>query len=168
MKPFEDVDSGFYAEAKRELEAIREERRKRFRILVCVDGTEESYEGVKIAKEIGASDDCDIILLYVRTVDQGLRSGGLQMRVARQNMLEWDLDLPGIQYLKLGRNMLIGADEQRSEWQTISSHEAIRGDPLGDNKIEYRKESGKSIVLKLKTAPDTAASSINTNSAPTI
>ena len=131
MKPFEDVDSGFYAEAKRELEAIREERRKRFRILVCLDGTEESYEGVKIAKEIGASEDCDIILLYVRTFDQGLRSGGLQMRVARQNMLEWDLDLPGIQYLKLGRNMLIGADEQRNEWQTISSHKAIRGDPLG-------------------------------------
>ena len=60
------------------------------------------------------------------------------MRVARQNMLEWDLDLPGIQYLKLGRNMLIGMEEQRSKWQTISSHKAIRGDPLGDNKIEYR------------------------------
>ena len=78
MKPLEDVDSGFYAEAERELAAIREERRKKFRILVCLDGTEESYEGVKIAKEIGASDDCDIVLLYVRTVDQGLRSGGLQ------------------------------------------------------------------------------------------
>ena len=87
MKPFEDVDSGFYAEAERELEAIREERRKRFRILVCLDGTEESYEGVKIAKEIGSSDDCDIILLYVRNVDQGLRSGGLQMRVTRQKCL---------------------------------------------------------------------------------
>ena len=157
MKPFEDVDSGFYAEAERELEAIREERRKRFRILVCLDGTEEFYEGVKIAKEIGSSDDCDIILLYIRNVDQGLRSGGLQMRVARQNMLEWNLDLPGIQYLKLGRNILIGADEQRNEWQTISSHKAIRGDPLGDNKIEYRKKSGKSIVLKLKTAPETAS-----------
>jgi len=157
MKSFADVDSGFYAEADRELEAIREERRKRFRILVCLDGTEESYEGVKIAKEIGASDDCDIILLYVRPIDQGLRSGGLQMRVARQNMLEWDLDLPGIQYLKLGRNMLIEAEEQRSEWQTISSHKAIRGDPLGDNKIEYRNKAGKSIVLKLKTAPDAAS-----------
>ena len=157
MKQLADVDSGFYAEADREFETIRAARRKRFRILVCLDGTEESYEGVKIAKEIGRGDDCDIILLYVRHIDQGLRSGGLQMRVARQNMLEWDLDLPGIQYLKLGRNMLIGMEEQRSKWQTISSHKAIRGDPLGDNKIEYRKESGKSIVLKLKTAPDIAS-----------
>lgn len=157
MRPYVDADSGFYAEAGSEIQAIREERRKRFRILVCLDGTEQSYEGVKVAKEIGSGEDCDIILLYVRSIDQGMRSGGLQMRVARQNMLEWDLDLPGIQYLKLGRNMLIGADEQREEWQTISSHKAIRGDPLGDNKIEYRKASGKSIVLKLKTAPDTAS-----------
>ena len=157
MKLFADVDSGFYAEAKRELAAIRSERRKRFRILVCLDGTEEAYQGVKIAKKIGHSDECDIILLYVRTIDQGLRSGGLQMRVARQNMLEWELDLPGIQYLKLGRNMLIDAEEQRDKWQTISSHKAIRGDPLGDNKIEYRHKSGKSIVLKLKTAPDIAS-----------
>ena len=157
MKLFPDVDSGFYAEAKRELAAIQAERRKRFRILVCLDGTEDAYQGVKIAKEIGHGDDCDIILLYVRTIDQGLRSGGLQMRVARQNMLEWELDLPGIQYLKFGRNMLIDAVEQRDEWQTISSHKAIRGDPLGDNKIEYRHKSGKSIVLKLKTAPDIAS-----------
>ena len=157
MKLFADVNSGFYAEEKRELASIRDERRKRFRILVCLDGTEEAYEGVRTAKEIAHSDDCDIILLYVRTIDQGLRSGGLQMRVARQNMLEWELDLPGIQYLKLGRNMLINAEEQRDKWQTISSHRAIRGDPLGDNKIEYRHKSGKSIVLKLKTAPDIAS-----------
>ena len=157
MKPYPDLDSGFYAEVDQEIAVIRKERRKRFRILVCLDGTEQSYKGVKIAKEIGRGEDCDIILLYVRPIDQGLRSGGLQMRVARQNMLEWDLDLPGIQYLKLGRNMLIDADEQREEWQSISSHKAIRGDPLGDNKIEYRKKSGKSIVLKLKTAPDTAS-----------
>ena len=161
MKQNADVDSGFYAEMAVQWNSVREERRNRFRILVCLDGTEESYEGVKIAKEIGRGEDCDIILVYVRRIDQGLSSGGLQMRVARQNMLEWDLDLPGIQYLKRGRNMLINAEEQRAEWQTISSHKAIRGDPLGDNKIEYRKKSGKSIVLKLKTAPDTASGIID-------
>ena len=33
----------------------------------------------------------------------------------------------------------------------------IAGDPLGDNKIEYRHPSGRSIVLKLKVAPDVAS-----------
>ena len=140
-----------------ELEEIREWRRNRFRILVCIDGSDESYEGLQFANEIARGDDCDIILLYVRPIDQGLRSGGLQMRVARENMLEWGLELPGIQYLKRGLDMLIGDGHLADEWKAVSTHTDIRGDPLGDNKIEYRKESGKSIVLKLKTAPDPAS-----------
>ncbi len=144
-------------ESQREYEAIRELRRSRFRILVCVDGSDESYEGVRFAREICRSDDCDIILLYVRPIDQGLRSGGLQMRVARENMMEWGLELPGTQYLKRGLDMLVSEDELDNEWKAISSHTDIRGDPLGDNKIEYRNERGKSIVLKLKTAPDPAS-----------
>ncbi len=144
-------------DADRELEEIRERRRNRFRILVCIDGTDQSYEGVRFANEIGQGDECDIILLYVRNIDQGLRSGGLQMRVARENMLEWDLELPGIQYLKRGRDMLIGEGQLSDQWEAIFSHRDVRGDPLGDNKIEYRNDRGKGIVLKLKTAPDTAS-----------
>ena len=144
-------------DADRDLEELREWRRNRFRILVCIDGSDESYEGLRFASEIGSGDECDIILLYVRKIDQGLRSGGLEMRVTRANMLEWDLELPEIQHLKRGRDMLISESELADEWTAIPSHRDIRGDPLGDNKIEYRNEKGKSIVLKLKTAPDTAS-----------
>ena len=140
-----------------ELEELREWRRHRFRVLVCIDGSEESFEGLKLAREIGRDEECDIILLYVRKIDQGLRSGGLQMRVARANMLEWDLELPEIQHLKRGRDIFISESELAEGWQAIPSHRDIRGDALGDNKIEYRNDSGKSIVLKLKTAADTAS-----------
>ena len=148
---------GVDLDAQRELEEIRANRRNRFRILVCIDGSDDSYEGLRFAKEIGRGDKCDIILLYVRPIDQGLRSGGLQMRVARENMLEWGLELPGIQYLKRGLEMLIGEGQLADEWKAISSHTDLRGDPLGDNKVEYRNDSGKSIVLKLKTAPGPAS-----------
>jgi nucleotide-binding universal stress UspA family protein len=151
--PLQTVD----LDADRDLEEQREWRRNRFRILVCIDGSEESYEGLQFASEIGRCDECDIILLYVRKIDQDLRSGGLDMRVTRANMLEWDLELPELQYLKRGRDMIIGESELASGWQAISSHRDIHGDPLGDNKIEYRNANGKSIVLKLKTAPDTAS-----------
>ncbi|MDJ0949728.1 MAG: universal stress protein [Alphaproteobacteria bacterium] len=143
--------------AEKELEELREWRRNRFRILVCIDGTDASYEGLRFAKEIGQGDECDIILLYVRPIDQGLRSGGLQIRVARENMLEWGLELPGVQYLKKGLALLTEEKAMAEQWSAKHTHTNLRGDPLGDNKVEYRHESGKSIVLKLKTAPDAAS-----------
>ncbi len=141
-------------EAQQELQALMERRRSRFRILVCVDGSEASYEGLRFAAEVGHSDECDIILLHVRPFDAGLSSGGLQLRVTRENMLEWGLEIPGIQYLKKGLDLLIEAGHMQEEWDATSTHTAVAGDPLGDNKIEYTHDSGKSIVLKLKTATD--------------
>ena len=135
---------------------ILEIRKNRFRILVCVDGSDESYRGLRYAARLGADEDADIILLYVRPTDQGLRTGGLQVRVARENMLNWGIELPGITYLKQGRDMLIETEEQAALWDQQSTHTDIDGDPLGDNKIEYRNENGKSIVLKLKTASSVA------------
>ena len=143
---------------ERELRELRAQRRKRFRILVCVNGTDPSYEGVNIAARIAASsEDCDIILLYVRRIDQGLNTGGLQMRTARQNMLEWGLELPGIQYLKRGFEQLVEQNILGEEWDERIDHTDVFGDPLGDNKVEYRASSGRSVVLKLKIAPDIAS-----------
>ena len=140
-----------------DLAVIRQRRRNRFRILVCVDGSDESCEGLRFAAIFGQSDDCDIVLLYVRRIDQRLRSGGLQERVARENMMEWGLELPGIRYPKRGLGMLIGDEEMSDHWSAVTTHTDTWGDPLGDNKVEYHHESDKNIVLKLKTAPDPAS-----------
>jgi nucleotide-binding universal stress UspA family protein len=140
---------------KTELERIYEERAGRFRILVCIDGSDESYRGLRYAATLSRHQESDIVLLYVRPVDQGLRSGGLQVRVARENMLKWGLELPGIQYLKKGRDMLM-EDAHAAEWNEKSTHTEVDGDPLGDNKIEYTSAEGKTIVLKLKTATNIA------------
>ncbi len=139
-----------------ELAELRKERKKRFRILVCIDGSDEGYHCLHYAAKIGGGMDSDIILLYVRPVDHGLRSGGLQLRVARENMLKWGLELPGIKYLKKSREMLIEWGDMASDWQETVTHTDVEGDPLGDNKIEYRNSQGKSIVLKLKTAENIA------------
>ena len=103
-----------------ELDELQEWRSKRFRILVCVDGSEESYEGLRFAADIGSSDECDIILCYVRPIDQGLRTGGLQVRVARENLLEWGLELPGVRYLKKGFEILL--NEEKMVFQLLHSH----------------------------------------------
>ena len=89
-----------------------EERNNRFRILVCIDGEDEGYRCLQYATRMGGNRaDCDIVLLHVRPIDQGLATGGLQLRLARENILNWGLDLPGIRYLKKGLSMLVEEKE---------------------------------------------------------
>lgn len=157
-KPAAAKASPHEREAERTLGELRERRRKRFRILACIDGTDEALENVRFAARLGASDECDIILLYVRPIDHGLASGGLQVRVARQNMLDWGIELPGVRDLRKAVEVLKEEGISPDEWPISSAHTDVWGDPLGDNKIEYQQEeSGRSVVLKLKTAPDPAS-----------
>ncbi|WP_342642803.1 universal stress protein [Rhodoligotrophos ferricapiens] len=143
---------------QKQLDELRRRRRERFRILVCIDGSEEANEALRMAAYLGRPDECDIILLYVRHVDHGLASGGLQVRVARQNMLDWGIELPGIRDLREGLELLKSEGMTLEGWTYSIAHTDVWGDPLGDNKVEYRDETtGRSIVLKLKTAPDTAS-----------
>ena len=144
-------------QAEKEYEEMRERRRNRFRILACVDGTEESLMSVRFAAKIGWGKECDIIVAFVRPVDQGLRSGGLQVGIARQNMLDWGLDLPGVRYLKDSLEVLREEGQSPEDWSAKSAHQDTWGDPLGDNKVEYIHDSGKVVVLKMKTAPDAAS-----------
>lgn len=145
-------ETTYYGPEEAEVERRRREREHRFRILVCIDGSDESYQSLRYAAKMGRGVDADIVLLYVRPLDQGLRSGGLQVRVARENMLEWGLELPGIQYLKKGRDQLMELEDMAADWEEKSTHTDVASDPLGDNKIEYRNQHGNSIVLKLKVA----------------
>lgn len=130
---------------------------KRFRILVCIDGSEESYRGLRYAARLGGGVDADICMLYVRPVDQGLRSGGLQVRLSRENMLNWGLELPGIKHLKKGHDMLMRLASMDGEWDEETVHRDVQGDPLGDCATVYTNAQGKRLILKLKVASDIAS-----------
>ena len=125
---------------------------KRFRILSCIDGSEESYRGLHYAARLGGGVDADIVLLYVRAVDQDMRSGGLQARVFRENLLNWGLDLPGIKYLNRAREELAEMGIMSDNWTERAVHVDRSGDPLGDNSIEYTNRAGKKIVRGPRTA----------------
>jgi nucleotide-binding universal stress UspA family protein len=138
------------------LQNLRQQRRNRFRILACIDGTEEGFLTVRFAARLAPNDDCDIIILFVRPIDQGLWSGGLQLRLARQNMLDAGFELPGVRDLKKALEILKEEGIDAEGWPKETAHQDAWGDPLGDNKVEYKSPQGKSVVLKLKTAPDVA------------
>lgn len=120
-----------------------------FKILVCIDGTDDSYRGLRYAARIGSGADADITLLYVRKADKDLNTGGLDMRLARENMLDWGLELPSTTALKRGHDLLIEMGYLAEDWGSQTSHTEIQGDPLGDNQVEYTSESGRKVILKL-------------------
>lgn len=144
------------AAVQKTLQNLRGQRRNRFRILACIDGTEESLITVRFAARFSVQDNCDLIVLYVRPIDSGLQSGGLQVRLARQNMLEAGFELPGVSDLKRAVEVLKEEGIDVTDWPKEAQRSEAWGDPAGDNKLEYRSPEGRSVVLKLKTAPDVA------------
>ncbi len=144
------------AAVRKTLSNLRSQRRTRFRILACIDGSEESLISVRTAAWLGATDDCDIIVLYVRPIDQGLHSGGLQVRLARQSMMDAGFELPGVKYLKRALEVLKESGIDTTSWQQESTNQSAWGDAAGDTKVEYRSDTGRVVVLKLKIAPDVA------------
>lgn len=129
----------------------------RFSILVCIDGTDASYRALRHAVRIGSGTDADLTLLYVRPIDQGLRTGGMQISVVRENLLDWGLELPGAVALRRGRELLVELGWLNKDWQTEFAHVDVQGDPLGDNAIVYSSPKGRSIVLRLLIAPSVAS-----------
>jgi nucleotide-binding universal stress UspA family protein len=138
------------------LDNLRRDRRSRFRMLACIDESDESLQAVRFAARLAASDECDIIIIHVRPIDQGLHSGGLQVRLARQNMMDAGFELPGVTYLKQAMAVLKEEGIDVSDWRSTSQNRDAWGDAAGDTKVEYKSAGGRSVVLKLKTAPDVA------------
>ena len=139
---------------RKQLEKQRAERRKRFRILVSLKNEETLYV-VRFAARLARCEACDIVLLFVRPIDQGLRTGGLQMKIAREGMLEAGVEMPGLALLRKGLDVLkeeLGLPLDKCE--SKASHTDAWGDPAGDNKVSFRCPQGREIVLKLKVAPD--------------
>ncbi len=132
----------------------RVDETKRFSILVCIDGSEESYRGLRYAVRFGLDhDDTDIALLYVRPEDQALSSGGLNLNLARENLLDWDIELPGMKSLKKARDELVNIGFLGEEWEAEAIQKKSRGNRLGDHMIEYvSKRTGQHIVLMLRVA----------------
>lgn len=144
------------AAVQKTLQNLRSQRRNRFRILACIDGTDEAFITVRFGARFSVQNNCDLIVLFVRPIDQGLHSGGLQVRLARQNMLDAGFEIPGVRHLKRALEILKEEGIDVSGWENESQHHDAWGDPAGDNKVEYRSPEGRSVVLKLKTAPDVA------------
>ncbi len=135
-------------------ETQEEEGPPRFKILVCIDGSDESSRGLKYAVKIGQGNDADLTLLYVRPIDKGMKSG---VHMARQNMLDWGFELPGMRALKIARDNLIEMGFIDGDWEEETIRKRVYGDPIGDTMKSYTAPNGTHIALKLMVAPTVAS-----------
>jgi nucleotide-binding universal stress UspA family protein len=129
---------------------------KRRRFLVCLDGSDESYRGLRYAARLGKGVDADIVILYIRAIDPSLNYERLRDRPRGGNLLAWGDEVPGIRYLEKGRDLLVALGVLSLDWAEEHEHVPVSGDPVGDNKVVYRSREGKIVVLKLKVASDIA------------
>ncbi|HHK74883.1 MAG TPA: universal stress protein [Rhizobiales bacterium] len=128
---------------------MNETQNHKFNILVCIDGSEESYRGLHYAIKFSLDHaDTDISLLYVRPDGTGERSSGLNMDLARDNMLEWNLELPGLKSLKRARDMLRESGFLGDDWNGEDITKKFRGSRSSDHVINYvSAKTGQSISL---------------------
>ncbi|MEE2525736.1 universal stress protein [Hyphobacterium sp. HN65] len=129
---------------------------QRFRILLCIDGSEESHRGLRYAVRVGKGNDADITLLYVRRSDPTLSSGGMDLRIVRENVIDWGLDLPGAAALQDAHQQLIEMGFMNEHWKSKAVHKEAFGDPVGDNMQIYTSETGAQITLKNMVSPSVA------------
>ena len=144
------------AAVRKTLQNLRVQRRNRFRILACIDGSDEAFITVRFAARFTVQNNCDLIVLYVRPIDTGLHSGGLQVRLARQSMMDAGFELPGVRHMKRALEILREEGFDTAAWPQESTHQDAWGDAAGDTKVEYKSPEGRLVVLKIKTAPDVA------------
>ena len=135
------------------------DRKKRFSILVCIDGSHSSYQGLRYAIKFSLDNpDTDISLLYVRPADRGGSSEGLNMGLARENLLDWDLELPGLKSLKKARDILIDRGFLGEDWEAENIEKRSRGSRLGDHAVSYlSKKTGQHICLIVRIASSVLA-----------
>lgn len=131
------------------------------RILICIGGGPEAFTGLKFAARLSHESCSSIALLYVRPLDSGLKSGGMDISVARENVLDWGLELPGMAHLNKARDILAELGEISDDNSKNWAHRALSGDPAGEYIREYANPCGGTISLRLRTSVDVTTAVID-------
>lgn len=129
---------------------------ERFHILVAVDGSTASAQALRYALRIGSGTDADPTLIFVRPVEKGMRSGGLQDSVTRQNLRDWGVELPGTKALRQARQILLETSYMGKEWKAEVQHSEVHFDPIGDHTFLYRGPDGRQVIFRLLVSPSVA------------
>lgn len=126
----------------------------RLKILVSIGGGPEAYAALAFAALLSHRECANISLLTICEPDRGLSSGGLELRVAREHMLGWGLELPGLRRLKKARDIFAELGEIPGDSPERWEYRSISGDPAGEYVVSYQTPCGGKVSLHLQTGTD--------------
>lgn len=126
----------------------------RLKILISIGGGPEAYAALAFAALLSRKQCADTLLLTVREPDRGLSSGGMELRVAREQMLGWGLELPGLRRLKKARDIFAELGEISGDSKEQWEHRNLTGDAAGEYVVTYRTACGASVSLRLRSGSD--------------
>ncbi|WP_147822577.1 universal stress protein [Salidesulfovibrio onnuriiensis] len=127
---------------------------RKLKILVSIGGGPEAYEGLAFAARLSHKECAETHFLTVREPDSGMRTGGMEMRVAREHVLGWGLELPGMRRLKKARDIFAELGEIRKDSAGEWEHRTLSGDPAGEYAVTYETPCGGTVHLHLRTGTD--------------
>lgn len=77
------------------------------KLLMCTDGQPFAEEAIQFGAKFAHELEADVTVLYVRPKVSG--GDSIHLATARKKMGEWDMDIPGIEYLKRAKEVLAEA-----------------------------------------------------------
>ncbi|RMF86614.1 MAG: universal stress protein [Nitrospinota bacterium] len=132
--------------------SLKEERRERVRsmkFLICYDGKEYSEQALRFGGKVAKRLDADVSVLYVQPPVSSFNRD--ELAIAHKKLSEWEIDLPGVRFLKRAQEILLELDVvMRNE-----NGEAVERHPLkwgikGAFETHYLGYHGQNIRLRLR------------------
>lgn len=119
------------------------------RILMCTDGQPYSGEAIRFGGRFAHELDADVTVLHVRPKTSG--GDSVHMTTARKKMGEWDLDIPGVEYLKKAKEILatVGLTQLSPEGESRIRH-AFRDSKEGGVELHIIGRRAERVRLKLR------------------
>ncbi|MBF0248906.1 MAG: universal stress protein, partial [Alphaproteobacteria bacterium] len=119
----------------------------RYRILVCLDGSDEGYRGLRYAAKLSGGVEAYVTVLHLRSPDSTLPEG-LEDLSPEADMFQWGRKAPGVIYLDNARKLLEELGVMRADWHVRFGHEARDDDPLGNNKAVYEQDGVPRVTFR--------------------
>lgn len=124
------------------------------KLLISIGGGPEAYTALAFAAQLSRRQCGDVVFLTVREPDRTLGSGGMELRVAREQMLGWGLELPGLKRLKKARDIFAELGEISADSPGRWEHRSISGDQAGEYVVTYNTACGATLGLHLLSGTD--------------
>lgn len=119
------------------------------KFVICVGGVEPSVETIRFGGRIAKAFEADVSLLYVQPkVPHAVRQ---EMRLTREKLSEWEIELPGVKVLRAARQILLeeGLVKTGPTGEIVQRH-ALKPGIRGAYELHVYGIHGENIRLRLR------------------